>query len=144
MFDLTRFHNAQGSSWSGYDTALSEIQQGRKASHWIWYIFPQLKGLGRSDTAVYYGLDGLEEARAYAADPLLRERLRRITRAVLEQQEPNPRILMGSGIDCKKLCSSMTLFELADPDCDLYARVLEKYYQGRRDRATLALLGLRD
>lgn len=144
MFDLTRFHNAQNSPWSGYDAALSEIRGGRKTSHWIWYIFPQLKGQGRSDTAVYYGLDGLEEARAYIADPVLRERLHRITEAVLSQPEPNPRILMGSGIDCKKLCSCMTLFELAEPECALYAQVLEQYFQGRRDRGTLAMLGLRD
>ena len=142
MFDLSRFIHAQNQSWSGYQAALSEMRRGFKNSHWIWYIFPQLRQLGKSSTAVHYGIDGLEEAKAYAADPVLGPRLREITQVVLEQSEPSARILMGSGIDCKKLQSCMTLFEIADPEYSGYAGVLEKYYHGQRDRNTLNLLGL--
>lgn len=140
MFDLSRFITAQDQPWDGYDTALSQIRRGHKSSHWIWYIFPQLEALGKSGTARYYGISGLEEAQAYAAHPVLGARLRQIAQAALDQPENDPGILMGSGIDRSKLRSCMTLFELADPGCDVYSRVLERFYQGRRCRLTLSLL----
>ncbi len=133
---MRRFHDAQRAD---YPIALSEVRRGRKVSHWMWYIFPQLRGLGRSGTAHYYGLDGLEEARAFAADQVLGANLRKITQALLDQPERNPRTIFG-GTDAWKLRSCMTLFELADPDCGLYARVLEEFYGGQRDQKTLDLL----
>jgi uncharacterized protein (DUF1810 family) len=105
----------------------------------MWYIFPQLKGLGRSSTAQFYGLDGLEEARRFAADPVLGGNLRTITQALLDQPDRNARAVFG-GTDAMKLRSCMTLFELADPDCGLYARVLEEFFQGCRDHQTLKIL----
>lgn len=122
-----------------FDRALTEVRRGRKVSHWMWYIFPQLRGLGRSEMAHYYGLDGLEEARAFAADPGLIGNLRQITQTLLDQPERNPRTIFG-GTDAWKLRSCMTLFELADPDCGLYARVLEEFYGGQRDQKTLDML----
>lgn len=142
MYDLSRFLTAQASSWDGYETALSEIRRGHKQSHWIWYIFPQLKELGRSDTARCYGISGLEEARAYAAHPVLGQRLREISQAALDQPGNDAFRLMGSHTDYLKLCSCMTLFEAADPEHDVYGRVLERFFRGRRDRATLRLLGM--
>lgn len=133
---MKRFHDAQRYD---YPIALEEVCRGRKNSHWMWYIFPQLKGLGRSETAHYYGLDGLEEARLYAADPVLIGNLRQITQALLDQPERNPRIVFG-GTDTWKLRSCMTLFELVDPDCALYARVLEEFFGGKRDHMTLDLI----
>ena len=122
-----------------FDTALAEIRRGSKQSHWMWYIFPQLKGLGRSSTAQYYGLDGLEEARRFAADPVLGGNLRTITQALLDQPMRNAHAIFG-GTDAMKLRSCMTLFELADPDCALYAQVIGEFFGGSRDRKTLDML----
>ncbi len=114
MPDLDRFKTAQEMPHSGFDTALRELRAGRKRSHWIWYIFPQLEGLGRSSMAVRYGLAGLPEATAYLRDPVLRGRLLAVVQAVfdhLELDSPPPvDALMGSEIDALKLVSSMTLF----------------------------------
>ena len=140
MFDLERFVTAQDKSCDGYQTALQEMRRGYKTNHWIWYIFPQLSCLGQSNYAVYYGISSLEEAKCYAAHPVLGPRLREITRAVLDSDAATGRILMGSGIDYQKLQSSMTLFEKADPSWDGYGRVLEKYYNGRRDPRTLSMI----
>ena len=140
MYNLERFVTAQNQTYDGYRTALSEMRRGYKTNHWIWYIFPQLNSLGKSPPAVYYGIASLEEAAAYAAHPVLGPRLREIVQAVLDSDAETARILMGSEIDYLKLQSSMTLFEAADPDWDGYARVLDKYYNGRRDRRTLAKL----
>lgn len=136
MHKLERFYSAHERS---FDTALAEIRQGHKVSHWMWYIFPQLKGLGFSSTAQYYGLNGLQEAQAFAADPVLGENLRTITGALLEQPVYNAYAIFGD-IDTMKLRSCMTLFELADPDCDLYARVLKEFFGGSRDQMTLSRL----
>ena len=136
MDKLERFCPMQAMS---FETALAEVRAGYKVSHWMWYIFPQLKGLGRSSTAQYYGLDGLEEARQFAADPLLGGNLRTITQALLDQPRRNAHAVFG-GTDAMKLRSSMTLFELADPDCGLYARVLEEFFGGNRDRKTLDMI----
>jgi len=112
-FDLDRFKHAQDGP-SGFATALAELEAGRKRSHWIWYIFPQLAGLGQSSGAIRYGLRGVDEASAYLRDPLLRDRLLRVTSAVLAQlqRDPVPALVdvMGSEIDALKLVSSMTLF----------------------------------
>jgi uncharacterized protein (DUF1810 family) len=114
MFDLARFTRAQERPLDGFVTALGELQQGRKESHWIWYIFPQLAGLGTSSMAVRYGLQGTAEATAYLRDSLLRERLLAVTSALAGHLErrPAPALdeLMGSGIDALKVVSSMTLF----------------------------------
>ena len=133
---MQRFYEPQRRD---FDTALAEVRRGRKVSHWMWYIFPQLKGLGRSSTAQFYGLDGLEEARRFAADPALGGNLRTITQALLDQPDRNARAVFG-GTDAMKLRSCMTLFELADPECGLYARVLEEFFRGERDPQTLKML----
>ena len=112
-FDLDRFKRAQEGP-DGFATALAELEAGRKRSHWIWYIFPQLAGLGASSASIRYGLQGSDEATAYLRDPVLRDRLLRVSTALLKQLERDPaRALadvMGSEIDALKLVSSMTLF----------------------------------
>ena len=123
-----------------YDDALREIRGGRKRSHWIWYIFPQLDGLGYSPTAQYYGIRDLEQAKDYMAHPVLGPRLVEISEALLALPSSDPGAVMGYPDDLK-LCSCMTLFELAAPEEPVFGRVLEKYYGGRRDRMTLKLLG---
>ena len=133
---MQRFYEPQRRD---FDRALAEIRRSRKVSHWMWYIFPQLKGLGRSSTAQFYGLDGLEEARRFAADLVLGGNLRNITQALLDQPDRNARAVFG-GTDAMKLRSCMTLFALADPDCGLYARVLEEFFRGERDPQTLKML----
>jgi uncharacterized protein (DUF1810 family) len=114
MFDLDRFRDAQARSVDGFNTALAELQAGRKRSHWIWYIFPQLAGLGRSVMAVRYGLQGVPEATEYLRDAVLRGRLLVLTQALVTQLRARPApaldALMGSQIDALKLVSSMTLF----------------------------------
>ena len=136
MENLDRFYPVHAQY---FDTALSEIRDGRKESHWMWYIFPQLRGLGYSHAAQYYGLTGLDEACRFSADPVLGGNLRTITRALLAQPVRNAFAIFG-GTDAMKLRSCMTLFELADPDCGLYAKVLEEFFGGNRDQKTLELL----
>ena len=120
-----------------YPRALEEVKNGKKVTHWIWYIFPQLKGLGTSNNSIYYGLDDIEEARAYLAHPILGARLREITTVVLEADKDVEDIF--GGIDTIKVHSCMTLFaEIADDD--LFAKVLEKYFEGEKDKKTLQLL----
>ena len=135
-YDLERFKKAQAED---YATALAEIKRGRKESHWIWYIFPQLKELGFSSTAKYYGIDGLGEAKAYMADAELRRNLLEITDALLRQPETDIHRVMGYPDDLK-LRSSMTLFEAAAPDQSVFSEVLDKFYGGERDDATLKRL----
>ena len=122
-----------------FEEALAEIRRSRKVSHWMWYIFPQLKGLGRRPNAQFYGLDGLEEARRFAADPVLGGNLRTITKALLDQPVRHAWIIFGR-TDAMKLRSCMTLFAMADPDCGLYARVLEEFFRGEGDPQTLKML----
>jgi len=128
---LERFHLAQASPTAGYDTALAEIRRGRKTSHWIWYIFPQIEGLGRSSTARAYALRDLAEACAYLRDPLLRARYEEIAGAVSEQLASGRALedLMGGRTDALKLVSSFTLFRAAaqrlageSPACDFLAQ----------------------
>ena len=136
---LEKFVSAQDRD---YSTALSEIRSGRKRSHWIWYIFPQLQGLGFSQTAQYYGIRDLEQARDYMAHPVLGPRLVEISEALLGLESSNPGAVMGYPDDLK-LCSCMTLFELAAPDQPVFGQVLQKFYGGNRDRLTLEMLGMR-
>ena len=140
-YDLTRFLQAQeGRPEGSYSQALAEIKQGRKASHWIWYIFPQMKGLGRSSMSEFYGISGMEEARAYLKDPVLGARLVEICNALLALDVEDIVQVMGRPDD-KKLKSSMTLFEAAAEDPAVFQKVLEKYYRGKRDGSTLRMLG---
>ncbi len=134
-YNLTRFIQAQNRD---YDTALAEIRAGKKASHWMWYIFPQLKGLGRSSTSEYYGLSGIKEAQAYLSDPILKARLIEITDAVIAHKDKSAEEIFG-GIDAKKLRSCMTLFSIAAPDIPLFDAVLEQFFNGKPDRNTLRL-----
>jgi len=136
-FNLERFLTAQERD---YGQALKEIRGGRKRSHWIWYIFPQLKDLGYSSTAKYYGIRDLDEARAYLENPTLRERLIEISEALLHLEENDPERVMGYP-DHLKLRSSMTLFAAADPDEPVFNRVLDKYFSGEPDEHTLNLIG---
>lgn len=124
-YNLQRFLDAQEDM---YLVALKEIRKGGKQSHWIWYIFPQEKGLGYSYNSQFYGLDGEEEARAYLAHPVLGTRLREITRALLAHRgHRTVRQLMGSEVDVLKLRSSMQLFDKVSPD-DVFAEVLKAYF----------------
>ncbi len=136
QYNLTRFVDAQAQM---YETALSEIRAGQKMSHWIWFIFPQLKELGYSPTAQFYGIADLAEAKAYLAHPTLRARLIEISEALLALNDSDPSSVMGYPDDLK-LCSSMTLFEAADPSIPVFTKVLEKFYAGKRDEQTLKLL----
>lgn len=134
-YNLQRFLDAQQGV---YDQALTEVQNGRKYSHWIWYIFPQLKGLGMSYNAHYYGIEGKEEAAAYLAHPVLGKRLREITSAFLQLKAQSAQDVFGS-LDAMKVLSSMTLFNEVAPD-DLFQQVIELYYQGKPDERTKMML----
>lgn len=133
---VSRFLEAQ--RWS-YEDALHEIRAGRKESHWIWFIFPQLKGLGHSSTAEKYGIRDLDEAAEYLADPTLKARLIEISEALLALPGSDPRAVMGHPDDLK-LRSSMTLFAAADSGIPVFQQVLDKYYHGQPDPKTLELL----
>ena len=136
-FDLARFVSAQSGA---YASALDEIRAGRKRSHWIWFIFPQVRGLGLSPTSQHYGISGIDEARAYLSHPILGSRLRECAEALLALEGRAASAIMPYPDDLK-LRSSMTLFErVAGPD-SVFSRVVEKYYQGHRDERTLELLG---
>ncbi|MDH2327545.1 DUF1810 domain-containing protein [Cereibacter sp. SYSU M97828] len=130
---LTRFTKAQEGVWP---TALAELRAGQKETHWMWFIFPQLRGLGRSETARFYGIADMAEARAYLADPVLGPRLAEAAAAVLAHPGPADRI-MGH-VDALKLRSSATLFAAAGGG-DVFERVLAQFYDGP-DPATLSLI----
>jgi uncharacterized protein (DUF1810 family) len=134
--DLDRFITAQQKT---YPQALAEIRQGRKMSHWMWFIFPQLKGLGHSSNALYYGVTDFAEATAYLRHPMLGPRLIEISRALLPLPGKNATAVMGSPDDVK-LCSSMTLFSQVPEADPVFGQVLEKYFQGKEDVRTIALL----
>ena len=125
MADLSRFLNAQARD---YEQALSEIRAGRKRSHWIWYIFPQLDGLGYSGTARYYAIKDRAEAEAYMEDPVLSGRLIEISKALLELDSDDPTEVMGYPDDLK-LKSSMTLFSMVSDD-PVFQKVLDKFFGG--------------
>ncbi len=136
MYDLDRFVKAQEKM---YDIALNEIKNGKKTSHFMWYIFPQLKGLGYSEISNYYGISGLEEAKEYLNDEILGNRLYNITLELLKIDEDDPINIFGN-VDALKLKSSMTLFDIVSDD-EIFYDVLKKYYGGKKDERTIALLG---
>ena len=122
-----------------YEQALKEIRNGRKVSHWIWYIFPQLRGLGKSYMSDYYGIRDLDEAKAFLQDPYLGKNLQKISEALLNLDNDNATQIMGRPDDMK-LKSSMTLFACADPENAVFEKVLEKFYNGHKDGRTLKML----
>lgn len=135
--DLERFVSAQAPVFA---TALGELQAGRKRSHWMWFIFPQLRGLGRSSTAQFYGIASLDEARAYLAHPLLGPRLEHCTKAVLGSDAPSLYAIFGTPDDMK-FRSSMTLFALAAPAPDsVFRRAVDRWWDGEMDERTQALI----
>ncbi|WLR99261.1 DUF1810 domain-containing protein [Shinella sumterensis] len=136
-FQLKRFVDAQELV---FNTALAELHAGRKQTHWIWFIFPQLRALGRSATAEFYGITSLDEARAYLQHPLLADRLTRATDAVLVHRDRTAHDIFGSPDDLK-FRSSMTLFDVASSHENArFPIALERYYDGRPDERTLELL----
>ena len=136
MHDLERFYKAQEYD---YETALSEIRNGRKESHWMWYIFPQIAGLGRSTTAEYYAIKSKEEAKGYIEDPVLGKRLIEISQALLQVISDDAEMVMGWP-DNLKLRSCMTLFAEVAPEQPVFRNVLEKFYDGEMDEKTLDIL----
>lgn len=134
--DLERFIEAQQYA---YEIALMEIKQGAKYSHWMWFVFPQLKELGRSVTAKYYGIDDIEEARKYLEHPVLGMRLKEISEELLMLNTDDPYRVMGE-IDGLKLCSSMTLFAEIEGYDSVFGKVIDKYYNGKKDMNTIRLL----
>lgn len=143
IYNIDRFLTAQDTFSSSYNIALNEIKNGHKSSHWIWYIFPNVKGLGQSSQSNYYGISCLNEAKAYLAHPVLRERLIEISKEVLLQNEKTTvYTLMGSPVDVKKLKSCMTLFHFADPEEEVFKKVLDTYFNGYFCKKTIKILGL--
>jgi uncharacterized protein (DUF1810 family) len=134
--DLQRFLDAQAGV---YDGVLAELRSGRKTGHWIWFVFPQLAGLGRSSTSQHYAIASLDEARAYLDHPVLGARLRESAAVVLAADAPSAAAIFGE-LDAMKARSSMTLFHRARPDEPVFAAVLARYYDGIPDAATDALL----
>jgi uncharacterized protein (DUF1810 family) len=118
-----------------YEIALAEIKRGKKQSHWIWFIFPQIKGLGKTSTSEYYGIKNLEEAKEFLDHPILGKRLLEITEALLEIED-SPAIRVFESPDYLKLKSCMTLFKLANPETNVFQKVLCKYYNGFEDELT--------
>lgn len=134
--DLSRFLEAQREV---YDVALRELQQGKKRTHWMWFIFPQLRGLGRSDTALHYGIADLTEAQDYLSHPILGARLIRSTDAALRSQATSASALFGYPDDLKFI-SCMTLFSNTIEAPEIFHRALEHFNGGQPDNATLAIL----
>lgn len=136
MQDIDRFIEAQERD---YPVALKEIKSGHKQSHWIWYIFPQIKGLGYSETAQYYAIEDVEEAKAYLNNEYLHNNLVEICQELLKLKSNDIVDIMGYP-DNLKLCSSMTLFSFVAPDEEIFKKVLDKYYDGKLDIKTLEIL----
>ena len=135
MGDLRRFVEAQAPL---YERVLEELTSGRKDSHWMWFVFPQLKALGRSSMAQFYGLHDLIEAKSYWAHPVLGSRLRQCVLEVLDVPSTTAHEIFGSPDDLK-FCSCLTLFEQISPD-KCFGVAIERFYSGRRDEKTIALL----
>ncbi len=136
-FDLERFVEAQQGV---YETALAELRGGAKRTHWMWFIFPQIQGLGHSSMAQYYALADIDEAQAYLTHPLLGRRLLECTEAVNAVTGRSALDIFGRPDDLK-FHSSMTLFEAADPTVTAFATALDHYYNGARDPRTMEILG---
>lgn len=137
-FDLQRFVEAQDAGGT-CDAALRELRAGRKTGHWMWFVFPQLAGLGRSSTARHYAISGVDEARAYLAHPLLGPRLLACSRALTTLPACDPVAVLGS-TDAQKLRSSMTLFAHVAPDEPVFAEVLGRCFDGQSDQLTRQML----
>jgi uncharacterized protein (DUF1810 family) len=131
-YDLQRFVDAQAGT---HAQALAELRAGRKAGHWMWFVFPQVAGLGRSPTAQRYAVSGLDEARAHLAHPLLGPRLVQAAQALTDLDGHDPVAVLGP-VDAVKLRSSMTLFAHADPAQPVFRAVLDRYFGGQEDDAT--------
>ncbi len=138
-YGLQRFVSAQDDGGS-YAAAVRELRDGRKRSHWMWFVFPQVAGLGRSPTAQRFAIGDLREARAYLAHPVLGRRLRECAHALAELPTTDAKEVFGP-LDAMKLRSSMTLFARAAPDEPAFRDVLDQYFDGREDPTTLARLG---
>jgi uncharacterized protein (DUF1810 family) len=135
--DLDRFVAAQDPV---YDGVIGELRRGRKTSHWMWFVFPQLAGLGRSEMSRHYAIASLDEARAYLAHPVLGARLRECANVLLAVPAWSSAEDIFGSVDAVKLRSSMTLFQRAAPDESLFAQVLDRYFGGVADPGTNALL----
>jgi uncharacterized protein (DUF1810 family) len=135
-FNLQRFVEAQESV---YAEVSAELKAGRKRTHWIWFVFPQLAGLGSSPMARQYAVSGMPEARAYLAHPILGRRLIECVQAMLQHRQQSPHQILGE-IDAVKWRSCLTLFSAADPDGRVFDAALAQFYAGQRDEATLRLL----
>lgn len=133
--NITRFLDAQDSRRNGYSVALREIMAGEKISHWIWFIFPQLRGLGHSHMAQYYGIVDRHEAEDYLNHPVLGSRLREITEALLNHSDKSAISILG-GIDAMKVRSCMTLFDCISPG-DIFEKALNQFYNGERDTKSI-------
>ena len=138
QFDLDRFVAAQDQGGT-YDAAVAELRSGQKRGHWMWFVFPQIAGLGQSPTSRRYGISSLAEAKAYLAHEVLGPRLVECARIVAALKAPSAEDIFG-GIDAMKLRSSMTLFARADPTNPVFGEVLEAYFGGKPDQATVRLL----
>lgn len=136
--DVKRFLEAQNREYAGYKQALEEVRGGEKHGHWIWYVFPQVKGLGYSEMANYYGIKDREEGEDYLLHPTLNDRIHEISKALL-QHEGKTAVEIFGGLDAMKVKSSMTLFDELSPN-DVFAKVLDAFYDGERDEKTLMLL----
>ena len=139
MYELDRFLKAQENRYEGFDTALEEIKGGSKRSHWIWYIFPQMKGLGHSGFSNYYGITSLLEAKAYLENLKLGSRLRTAVKAMTEFAGIKTAEEILGGLDALKFRSSLTLFDIVSPE-DIFADALENFFGGKRCGRTMALV----
>jgi uncharacterized protein (DUF1810 family) len=136
-FDLQRFVAAQARVYADVE---AELKAGAKTSHWMWFVFPQLKGLGRSSTALHYGIGSLEEAQAYWRHPLLGARLKQCCAWLMALPQERTAAQVFGSIDTLKLRSCLTLFERAAPDEPVFGALLDRFYGGERDAATRALI----
>ena len=136
--DVKRFIEAQNREYAGYKQALEEVRSGRKRTHWIWYIFPQVKGLGYSQMANFYGIKDREEGEDYLLHPTLNDRIHEISSALLQHKGKAAIDIFGS-IDSMKVRSSMTLFDKLSPN-DVFGKVLDTFFSGERDQRTIDLL----
>lgn len=141
--DLSRFVQAQDELFCDYFQALKEVREGYKYTHWIWYIFPQLRDLGHSRRAKYFGISDLDEAVRYMEHPVLSARLREISQALLEHKGSKTALEIFGGIDAIKVRSCMTLFDAVCPN-DVFSEVLDAFYDGQKDSKTLELLFARE
>jgi len=135
-FSLSRFVDAQGPAFS---RVMAELRSGRKTSHWMWFIFPQLKGLGRSEIANHFAISGADEARAYLQHHQLGQRLEDCVKALLQHHELSAVHIFGSPDDMK-LRSCLTLFSSIRPESTVYQQALDQFYSGEPDRKTLCLI----